>query len=123
MHKYRNISNIKPLFRLHSVQLALATLRYVIFHMTSNVIHPYSPNIDLLEDAESEMYWIQFSDFYDWPHIQYFDDYEHLKKLLLDRNFTLIRDLMKQELALRKKQITRKWCEVINIIGETKEKF
>ena len=74
----------------------------------------------MLEDAESEMYWMQFSDFYDWPHIQYFDDYQHLKHILLHTNFTLIRDQMKEELSLRKKQITQKWCEIIHNIGDKK---
>ena len=29
------------------------------------------------------MYWLQFSDFYEWPHIQLFDSLEHLKVVVL----------------------------------------
>ena len=66
------------------------------------------------------MYWLQFSDFYDWPHVQYFDDYNHLKELLLNTNFTLVRDLMREEMELRKLQVTRGWCEIIHKIGQEK---
>ena len=74
----------------------------------------------MLEDAESEMYWMQFSDFYDWPHVQYFDDYKHLKHLLINTDHKLVHGLMKKELEIRKKQITREWCEIIQNIGERK---
>ena len=40
--------------------------------------HPCSPNLDYDVDPEAEMYWMQYTDFYDWPYIQHFDDYEHL---------------------------------------------
>ena len=82
--------------------------------------HPYSPNVDYLEDVESEMYWLQFSDFYDWPHVQHFDDYAHLKRLLLNANFTALSEAMKKELGLRKQQVTSGWCNVINNIQKSK---
>ena len=78
--------------------------------------HPYSPNIDYLEDVESEMYWLQFSDFYDWPHIQYFNNYKHLKHILLNSNFTSISTAMKKELVYRKRQVTLGWCALIKNI-------
>ena len=40
--------------------------------------HLYSPNVDFKEGPEHEMYWLQFADFNDWPHIQYFYSYKHL---------------------------------------------
>ena len=83
-------------------------------------IHPYSPNIDYLEDAESEMYWLQFADFYDWPHVKYFDDYQHLKHIILNADFKTISNLMKQELILREKQVTFEWCKVINKVQKGK---
>ena len=42
-----------------------------------------SPNLDLVDDSEAEMYWLQFSDFYEWPHIQLFDSLDHLKVVVL----------------------------------------
>ena len=91
--------------------------RKMRLNITFETIHPYSPNIDFLEDAESEMYWLQFSDFYEWPHIQYFDDYKHLKNLLLKADFAKIRRNMKQEVDLRKNRTVNSWCRVINKIG------
>ena len=69
-----------------------------------------SPNLELKEDVEAEMYWIQFSDFYDWPHIQLFDDFHHLKRLLLTADFNSIHNLMLDENKIRKNQATRSWC-------------
>ena len=83
-------------------------------------IHPYSPNVDMWKDAESESYWLQFADFYDWPHIQYFDNYQHLKSLLTNSKFTDIHQSMVKELSVRKHEVTTEWCNVINRIGQTK---
>jgi hypothetical protein len=84
--------------------------------------HPYSPNIDFLEDAESEMYWLQFSDFYEWPYIHHFDDFRHLKKLLLSLDVEKTRRLRKKELELRQASVVNSWCNVINRIGNGKQK-
>ena len=84
--------------------------------------HVYSPNIELLEDAESEQYWIQFSDFYDWPHIQHFDSYDHLKHLLLNSDFQKIHKNMQFEIILREKQVTSEWCQIINRINKYRNK-
>ena len=90
-------------------------------NITNKVIHPYSPNIDFLEDSESEMYWLQLADFYEWPHIQYFDDYIHLKKLFMEVDLEKIRDSMQNELALKKRKVMNSWCNVINRIGDDKK--
>ena len=90
---------------------------------SSNSIHPYSPNVEILEDVESENYWLQFADFYDWPHIQYFDDYEHLKKLLLKANFDAIHEAMKQELLIRKQKVLSAWCDIIQRIDKHKNNY
>ena len=83
-------------------------------------IHPYSPNLDIFEDAESENYWLQFADFYDWPHIQYFDDYDHLKKLISNTNFTKVHNEMKQELSIKQDIIQDTWCNIIKNVDENK---
>ena len=83
-------------------------------------IHPYSPNIDMLEDAEAESYWLQFADFYEWPHIQYFDSYDNLKDLLHKAKFESIHEEMKQELAVRKDVVMRNWCNIVQQIYHVK---
>ena len=84
-------------------------------------IHPYSPNIDMSVDAEAESYWLQFADFYEWPHIQYFDSYDHLKKILPNTQFESIHSVMKQELVIRQNIVLDKWCNIVQRIHGAKE--
>ena len=80
-----------------------------------------SPNLERTEDLEAEMYWLQFSDFYEWSHIQLFDDFHHLKRLILDADFQTIHENMKAENILRTNQATRKWCNIIKRIERHKQ--
>ena len=82
--------------------------------------HPYSPNIDFFDDPEAEMYWMQFADFYDWPHIQQFDSYQHLKSILGSTDLHQIHNLMTEELEFRGLQLNQKWCDIIHKIKDYK---
>ena len=82
-------------------------------------IHPYSPNVEIFEDVESENYWLQFADFYEWPHIQYFDDYHHLKKLITNTNFIEVHNAMKEELLIRRDTVVDAWCNIIKNVKKT----
>ena len=83
-------------------------------------IHPYSPNLDMAEDAEAESYWLQLADFYEWPHIKYFDSYDELKELLLTARFESIHAAMKQELVIRKDTVMNQWCNIVQKIYDAK---
>ena len=74
--------------------------------------HQYSPNLDLVNDPEAEMYWMQMADFYEWPHIQYFDDFQHLKVLLLNSDFEEIHFAMKKEMNLRKSIVEKRLLRI-----------
>ena len=74
--------------------------------------HPYSPNTEIDQDPEAEMYWMQLADFYDWPHIIQFDSYDHLKDLLLTTDLNAVSANMKDEMALRNLQSTQSWCDI-----------
>ena len=74
--------------------------------------HPYSPNVDMTEDKEAELYWLQFADFFDWPHITYFDDFKDLERRLGSVNFGNIHDLMISEVQHRKKELLLNLCKV-----------
>ena len=79
----------------------------------------YSPNLDMAEDPESEMYWMQYADFYDWPYIMYFDNYDHLKDLLIKTDLKTVHENMKIEVALREKIVSQSWCDITKrIIGK-----
>ncbi len=59
------------------------------------------------------MYWLQMSDFYDWPYTQTFDSLEDLKLKLLNSDFEAIHKLMKEEVEIHGNKLNRLWCGVI----------
>ena len=80
--------------------------------------HPYNPNIGFEEDAESEMYWLQFSDFYEWPGITYFDDVTDLIYKLKTADFPAIHEQMMEENEYRRHNLLQTWCDVIPNLHE-----
>ena len=82
--------------------------------------HPYSPNVDYDQDVEAEMYWLQMSDFYDWPHIQHYDSYEHLKQIIAVADFQKIHQNMVGEIEMRGLELNRKCTDVIARIRAAK---
>ncbi len=66
------------------------------------------------------MYWLQMSDFYVWPHIQYFDDVNDLKEKLQIADFQSIHIKMKEEMEIRGLQLNQRWCDVIERLRKTK---
>ena len=80
--------------------------------------HPYSPNLDYDQDPEAEMYWMQYADFYDWPYIQHFDNYTHLKELLFKSDLEEISRKMKEEVAIKELKVTRTWCDILTRLNK-----
>ena len=72
-------------------------------------IHPYSPNAI---DIESEFYWLQLSDFAQWPHITYFDDFKDLEEKLLTADFEKIHRLMVEENKRKRSELENNWCKI-----------
>ena len=81
-----------------------------------NSIHPYSPNLQENVDKESEYYWLQFSDFFQWPYITYFDDFKDLERQLENAEFGMIHDKMMEENMKRRQESFNNWCKVFNKI-------
>ena len=77
-------------------------------HPTST--HPYSPNT---LGGEAEYYWLQFGDFYQWPHITYFDDMEELERKLEEADFESIHNLMMKEVKRKWDALSKAWCEAL----------
>ena len=65
-------------------------------------------------DPEAEMYWLQMSDFYDWPYTQLFDSFQDLKEKLAKADFNEIHQNMKSENKIRGLQLNLRWCSVID---------
>ena len=79
-----------------------------------NSHHPYSPNTEFAEDPEAEMYWLQFSDFYDWPHIQTFDSAKDLEEKLDNLDIWDVHEKMKNAVQRRQFKVLSKWCSFLN---------
>ena len=77
-------------------------------HPTST--HPYSPNT---QGGEAEFYWLQYGDFYQWPHITYFDDMQELERKLEEADFERIHILMVKEVKRKKDALLQTWCEAL----------
>ena len=81
--------------------------------------HPYSPNTEWTKDKEASSYWLQFSDFYQWPHIQFFSNAEELHEKLKLSNFAGINRNMEIEYKVRRKSVLTEWCKVLPKLGNT----
>ena len=88
-------------------------------HPTS--LHPYSPNVYASVDQEAESYWLQFADYYHWPHVTYFDDYQHLEEVLSKMDFNDIHNKMVAENKRRKLNLQYNLCTVVHRIQKTRE--
>ena len=79
MSYYRNIKAFGPdrtiLAKEQWCGLAKGTLKDSEMIPHPHSIHPYSPNAI---DKESEFYWFQLTDFIQWPHLTYFDNFKDL---------------------------------------------
>ena len=83
--------------------------------------HQYSPNADMADDPEAEAYWMQMADFYEWPHIQYFDNLYHLRDLLQNSDFDAIHSAMKEEMGLRQAKVENRLCDIIRRVSSRKK--
>ena len=78
----------------------------------------FRSNLEIAENPEAEKYWMEMADFYDWPHILYFHSYQHLKQILLTADLQTISQQMKEELKLRKVEVTKSWCDIAQRVSD-----
>ena len=78
------------------------------------VVDEPDPNND--KDRAAVPFWIKYSDFYEWPHIQYYELYEDLLSKLSKANFKEISNHMKTYNAQLKIQLIEKWEKVLENI-------
>ena len=86
-----------------------------------STLHPYSPNVEAEVDPEAEYYWMQFADFFHWPHIVHFDDLEDLEAKLDKADFEALHNLMVKEMKRKEGELISNWCKVINKIDSGRE--
>ena len=79
--------------------------------------HPDTPHRgtdpNKLTDPNSMRHWLNFSDFYSWPHIQYFDDWEDLFVKISSADFDGISRDMMLFTKSKSKQIRKTWMDVL----------
>lgn len=81
-------------------------------------IHMYSPEDN---DRASFLYWIEFSDFYQWPFITKFSSWDDLISKLDTADFDAIHRNMTTENEERKKRLRREWSDILAKIPTSTE--
>lgn len=79
------------------------------------------PNNDL--DRKAIRHWLNFSDFYQWPHITYYESTDDLLEKLASTDFQLISDKMKKYNKQLRRNILRTWKQILNNIKQYSPKF
>ncbi|CAF0809119.1 unnamed protein product [Adineta ricciae] len=79
------------------------------------------PNND--RDRTSVRYWLNFSDFYQWPHVTYYDSTDDLVQKLTTTDFPSISKKMKEHNKQVKENLLTKWKEILDNIKRYSPKF
>jgi hypothetical protein len=79
------------------------------------------PNND--RDRTAIRYWLNFSDFYQWPHIIYYESTDDLIKKLNTINFRMVSKKMKEYNEQFSKNLLQKWQKILNNIKRYSKKF
>ncbi|CAH1779013.1 unnamed protein product [Owenia fusiformis] len=69
------------------------------------------PNND--KDLEAIKYWLKYSDFYQWPHIVYFDSYKDLIKKLETTDLRKVSDGMREYNKKVKTDLIQRWQTIL----------
>ncbi|CAF0805270.1 unnamed protein product [Rotaria sp. Silwood1] len=79
------------------------------------------PNSDL--DRTAIRYWLNFSDYYQWPHIIYYESVEDLIEKLTSTDFRMISKKMKEYNKQVGTTLLEKWKHILNTIKQYSRKF
>lgn len=85
--------------------------------------HPLTRHLFSPEDQspEAKQYWLQFADYFQWPHITFFSSLENLIEKLKTANFTEIHLKMVAENHIRKQNLIFQWNEIASQIETNRE--
>eukprot|EP00741_Cyanophora_paradoxa_P010431 tig00000037_g10086.t1 len=67
---------------------------------------PYSPNS---HECADETVWLSLADFYQWPHVQFFNSWEHLLELIDSADLSAISSSMRMHNACMERTIKARW--------------
>jgi hypothetical protein len=74
-------------------------------------------------DCEAIRYWLNLSDFYQWPHIVYYESIEDLVKKLLTTDFQDISAKMKNYNKQVRYSLFEKWGKILENVKRYSKKF
>jgi hypothetical protein len=69
-------------------------------------------------DRGAIRYWLQFSDFYQWPHITYYNSTDDLVIKLTITNLTQVSENMKIYNANLKRNLLKQWRQILEKIAQ-----
>jgi hypothetical protein len=69
-------------------------------------------------DRNAIRYWLQFSDFYQWPHITYFNSTDDLAMKLINTNLTEVSRNMKIYNSNVTKTLHEQWRQILERINK-----
>ncbi len=69
------------------------------------------PNIDVEYDAV--FYWLQFADFYQWPHLIYFSSMDELVHKMAHTNLTEVSLRMQAHNKVVRQNIKDTWSDIL----------
>ena len=79
------------------------------------------PNND--RDREAIRYWLAFSDFYQWPHILYFESTDDLVQKLMSTDFHQVSQRMKKYNRQVAEDLQKKWTGILKTVRQHSRKF
>ena len=85
---------------------------------STSIITNYDPNDDVHPEALME--WIQFADFYLWPHILLFDSLDHLVELMRTTDLAAVSRGMAEFSVKQQQGILHRWEEILEMIRRGK---
>jgi hypothetical protein len=71
------------------------------------LVHPYDPNNFTTQEAFD--YWLEFADFYQWPHIAVYDSFDELVAQLHVTDLEGTRERMREENARLRRELDATW--------------
>lgn len=69
------------------------------------------PNNDV--DEAAIRYWLRFADYYQWPHMLYYDSVDDLVQKIIKTNLTEVSENMKQYNEEVRKKIKDTWSDIL----------
>ncbi|CAF1242235.1 unnamed protein product [Adineta steineri] len=82
----------------------------------SGVLNSYIPDPNNEFDRNAIRYWLQFSDFYQWPHITYYNSIDDLSKKLINTNLNQVSQNMKAYNKHLIKTVLKQWRDILQRI-------